>query len=159
MKKFLFLALIYLAISLDTDLEKKLGPAYNYKNGGSVSCSELYVIKDTQWLDEAANSTDLVPKGVSDCVDRLLWSSVKDKYFDHCCYVRFQLEGKMHTGCVGLSEENYLDTSVTMRRMQNGDKDIWTRYGAKSKIYQLDCFSSYLKSLSIASILLLVLFF
>ena len=160
MKKLLILFLIYeVASVVDRTQEKKEGPAYNIKNSGQKqSCTDRYVISnDTEWLEDSG--TSFVPSGVSDCVDRLLWSSVKDKYYDHCCYVRFQLEGKMHAGCVGLSEENYLDTSVTIRRMQNGDKDIWTRYGAKSKIYQLDCFSSYLKSLSIASILLLVLFF
>ena len=65
----------------------------------------------------------------------------------------------MHAGCIGLSEENYLDTSVTMKRMEEGDRDIWTREAANSKVYQLDCFSSFLKSLPIASILLLALFF
>ena len=51
-----------------------------------------------------------IPGGVSDCVDLLLWSPQKGAYYDPCCYVRFQVEGKMHAGCVGLSEENYLDT-------------------------------------------------
>ena len=64
-----------------------------------------------------------------------------------CCYVRFYLDGKMHAWCIGLSEENYLDTTDTMIIMENGDKDIWTRYAAGAKIYQLDCISSYLKAL------------
>ena len=34
-----------------------------------------------------------------------------------------------------------------MTRMENGDKDIWTRYAASGKIYQLNCISSYLKDL------------
>ncbi len=63
----------------------------------------------------------------------------------------------MHAGCVGLSEEQYLDTTTTMRRMEKGDHNIWTRKAANSKIYQLSCYSSYLKS--IASILILALFF
>ena len=157
MKKLLFLTLIYLVTSLDTTLEKKTGPAYNAKNGGLISCSDRYVVNDTEWLEESGAA--FVPLGVSDCVDLQLWSSSKKKYYDHCCYVRFQLNGKMHAGCVGLSEEHYLDTSNTMDRMEKGDREIWTRYAANSKIYQLDCFSSYLKSLSIASILLLALFF
>ena len=150
MKKFLFLTLTYLVLSVQ-------GPAYNAKNGGPIACSERYVWKSSQWLDD--NPTAFVPAGVSDCVDLRLWNPYKSIYYDRCCYVRFQHEGKMHAGCVGLSEENYLDTTLTKERMEQGDRVIWTRNALNSKIYQLDCFSSYIKTLSIASILLLALFF
>ena len=154
MKKCLFLTLIYLVVSLNTLLEEKTGPAYNAKNGGNVSCSERKV----KWLDEYEGGADM-PGGVSDCVDLQLWEPSKNMYYDHCCYVRFQQEGKMHAGCIGLSEEHYLDISTTMKRMEKGDRALWTSNGTNSKIYQLDCFSSYLKSFSIASILLMALFF
>ena len=160
MKKLLILFLIYeVASVVDRSQEKKEGPAYNIKNSGQKqSCTDRYVISnDTEWLEDSG--TSFVPSGVSDCVDLLLYDQKKEKYYDHCCYVRFQLKGKMHAGCIGLSEENYLDTSVTMKRMEEGDRDIWTREAANSKVYQLDCFSSFLKSLPIASILLLALFF
>ena len=157
MKKFLFLSLIYLVVSLNTLLEDKTGPAYNAKNGGTVSCRDRNVLKNDTWLDEKDGAD--VPGGVSDCVDLQLWEPSKNMYYDHCCYVRFQQEGKMHAGCIGLSEEHYLDISTTMKRMEKGDRALWTSNGANSKIYQLDCFSSYLKSFSIASILLMALFF
>jgi hypothetical protein len=51
---------------------------------------------------------NLIPAGVSDCVDLQLWAPARNMYYDHCCYVRFQKEGVMHAGCVGLSEEHYL---------------------------------------------------
>ena len=158
MKKFLFLTLTYLVLSaLDPVYEEIQGPAYNAKNGGPYSCSDRYVWKSGKWLDD--NTTAFIPGGVSDCVDLQLWNPGKKAYYDRCCYVRFQVEGKMHAGCVGLSEENYLDTTITKERMEQGDRDLWTRNARNSKIYQLDCFSSYIKSLSIASILLLALFF
>ena len=157
MKKCLFLTLIYLVVSLNTLLEEKTGPAYNAKNGGNVSCGDRNVLKNDTWLDEIHGAD--VPGGVSDCVDLQLWEPSKNMYYDHCCYVRFQQEGKMHAGCIGLSEEHYLDISTTMKRMEKGDRALWTSNGANSKIYQLDCFSSYLKSFSIASILLMALFF
>ena len=158
MKKLLFLTLIYLVTSLNTLLEDKQGPAYNIKNKeAELSCEERYVRNDTEWIEESG--ADFVPLGISDCVDLQLYSKTKKKYYDHCCYVRFQLDGEMHAGCVGLSEENFLDIAATMTRMENGDREIWTRVGTGSKIYQLDCISSYLKNLSIASILLLALFF
>ena len=158
MKKFLFLTLTYLVLSaIDPVYEDVQGPAYNAKNGGPISCSDRYVRKDGDWLDN--NDSNFIPAGVSDCVDLQLWAPSKSTYYDRCCYVRFQIDGQMHAGCVGLSEENYLDTTVTQQRMEDGDRVIWTRNARNSKIYQLDCFSSYLQSLSIASILLLALFF
>ena len=158
MKKFLLLTLIYLAASIDTLLEQKQGPAYNAKNGGYVSCMDRHIVNGTEWLDDNSGAT-FVPSGVSDCVDLQLWDPDKKFYYDHCCYIRFQQDGRMHAGCIGLSEENYLDTTVTMQRMEKGDRAIWTRAGANTKIYQLDCYSSNLKSLSIASLLLIALFF
>ena len=158
MKKLLFLTLIYLVTSIDTTLEEKQGPAYNAKNGGYVSCMDRHIVNGTEWLDDSPGAP-FVPSGVSDCVDLQLWDPDKKFYYDHCCYIRFQQDGRMHAGCIGLSEENYLDTTVTMQRMEKGDRAIWTRAGANTKIYQLDCYSSNLKSLSIASILLIALFF
>jgi len=158
MKKFLLLTLIYLAASIDTLLEEKQGPAYNAKNGGYISCIDRNVLNGTDWLDDSPDAA-FVPSGVSDCVDLQLWDPYKEIYYDHCCYIRFQQDGKMHAGCIGLSEENYLDTTVTIDRLEKGDRALWTTSLANSKIYQLDCYSSNLKSLSIASILLIALFF
>ena len=157
MKKFLLVSLICLTFS--TTEEDKKGPAYNSKNGGTVSCTDRYVLSGDQWRDDVYSDGENIPGGVSDCVDLQLWNSATKKYFDRCCYVRFQVNGAMHAGCVGLSEENYLDTTETIKRMENGDKTIWTSEAFNSKIYQLDCFSSFLKNLSIATILLLALFF
>ena len=65
----------------------------------------------------------------------------------------------MHAGCVGLIQEYLNDSTETIRRMENGDRDIWTRAGAGSKIYQLDCNSSYLKYFTFSALLLFGLFF
>ena len=149
MKKILFIALVCFVLSETEFDEEKLGPSANYKHqGATVSCEDLYVRDGSEW-----RSTD-VAQGVSDCVDTLLWSEHYNRYFDRCCYVRFQLNGYMYSGCVGLSEENYLDTAETIRRMEEGDRTIWTREAAGSKVYQLDCKSSYIKVLTFASILL-----
>ena len=164
MKKFLFITLIYLATSatnLYDNLDDKIGPAYNYKNQGSnVSCTDksVYRTSDGQLRDDIDENGN-IPGGVSDCVDLLLWDDDQKKYFDHCCYVRFQYQGNMHAGCVPLMEEDYLDTTITKKRMEEGDKRFWPSFLANAKIYQLDCVSSYLKALSFTSILLLALFF
>ena len=164
MKKFLFITLIYLATSatnLYDNLDDKIGPAYNYKNQGSTKSCVEYGVYDNEggFRDDTLSSTD-IPAGVSDCVDLLLYDyKYTNKYYDHCCYVRFQYQGNMHAGCVPLMEEDYLDTTITKKRMEEGDKRFWPSFLANAKIYQLDCVSSYLKALSFTSILLLALFF
>ena len=162
MKKLLFITLIYFAASVTTLDEKRIGPAYNYKNQGSTkSCVEYGVYDEEEggFRDDTLSSTD-IPAGVSDCVDLLLYDyKYTNKYYDHCCYVRFQYQGNMHAACIPLMEEDYLDTTVTIKRMEDGDRRFWSSALANSKIYQLDCISSYLKALSFTSILLLALFF
>ena len=162
MKKFLFITLIYLAASATTVDESNFGPAYNYKNqGANYSCTDRSVYSDVsdQLRDDNTDGSEFIPGGVSDCVDLLLWDKKQRKYFDRCCYVRFQYQGNMHAGCIPLMEEDYLDTTVTIKRMEDGDRRFWPSFLANSKIYQLDCISSYLKALSFTSILLLALFF
>ena len=55
-------------------------------------------------------------------------------------------------------EENYLDTTETMRRINNGDKRLWTSDTKNTKVFAIDCSSSYIKFLSVATILLALIF-
>ena len=130
MKNILILFLI--CINLSATLYDK-GPAYNLKHSDSeINCSD---IKE--------------PSGVSDCADSLLWSTKLNKYFDRCCYFRYQLNGKMIQGCTSITEEQYLDIAQTIREFEEAP-----HLEGKTKVYQLDCASSYLKIVSISSFLL-----
>ena len=158
MKAILLFSLVCFAVStiIPDDLK---GPAVNPKHTESYAfCNILsaWQADSGQWLDEIEYRA--IPSGVSDCVDSLLWDSDKNKYYDRCCYVRLQLNGVMHGGCIGLSEEQYLDITETIRRMENGDKKIWTTEATGAKVYQLDCSSSYLRLLSVATLLLALIF-
>ena len=168
MKKiFAILSILYLISCATTDEyeqmleeEERMGPALNAENRrGMLSCIELYVGngEGDNWLDD--ENPEYLPGGVSDCVDLYLWNSAKEKYFDKCCYIRFQKEGRMHAGCVGLSQEYYNDIAETIRRMEQGDKTIWTRRGSNSKIYQLDCGSSYFKYITLPAVFFMALLF
>ena len=138
MKNILILCLICFALCDET------GPAYNYKHPNSdYNC------------ESASNSE---PNGVSDCADSLLWSKHNSRYYDRCCFLRYQFKGVMNSTCVSLTEEQYLDISETIRRIEDGDPLIIDRATAGSKVYQLDCKSNYLKALTIASILLSLIF-
>ena len=162
---FFFMMLVCMIACLD-ERDKIIGPAYNYEDRRhDVSCSDLYVRtqkgEEDQWLDEYYEGKDVadIPSGVSDCIDLQLWSSYKNQYFDKCCYVRFQKDGVMHAGCVGLAQEQLIDITETIKKMENGDRSIWTREGANTKIYQLDCSSSYIKYVSFAFIAFICIFF
>ena len=155
---FFFMILVYMIACLDnrTDI---IGKAYNYEDRGTNdTCSDYYVKKSSGWFDDVRDEAD-VPGGVSDCIDLQLWSSQKSQYYDKCCYIRFQKEGRMHAGCVGLTQEKLIDITETIKRMESGDRAIWTREGANTKIYQLDCSSSYIKYLSFTLIAFICLFF
>ena len=158
---FFFMMLVYMIACLD-NRDSIIGPAYNYEDRRhDVSCSKLYVRNDDVWLDEPYGGQDVaeIPSGVSDCIDLQLWDSRNNRYYDKCCYVRFQKDGVMHAGCVGLAQEQLIDITETIKRMEDGDRGIWTRDGYNSKIYQLDCSSSYIKYVSLAFIAFICLFF
>ena len=152
----LLFTIFYLMFCLDQNKIDTKGPAHNIEDRGDVpSCSDKYVWQNNGWLDD--NGSNEIPGGASDCVDLHLWDKTKGKYYDRCCYVRFQIDGEMHAGCVGLHQENLNDSTETIKRMQKGDRAIWTRLGEGSKIYQLDCNSSFLKYFYLASLLLCLL--
>ena len=160
MNKILLLSLLSLALCISDDLK---GPAAHPKNYESETFCVDYFPWDEDmndgagmWIDD--NSTYPIPQGVSDCVDTLMWDKYEGRYYDRCCYVRFQLEGEMHGGCIALTEEQFSDISESIRKMENGDKRYWVSNAAGSKIYQLDCNSSYLKIFSLASIILAFVF-
>ena len=148
---FLVLALIYFA-----SCHRKDGHANNVENREMyATCEEKYVHNSTgEWLDDNDMS-------VSDCVDLQLYSKKKGKkgrYFDKCCFVRFQKEGVMHSGCIGLFRDQIIDITETIKRMENGDKNIWTSEGVNSKIYDLDCKASYIQIFAIVFALFGLLF-
>ena len=119
-------------------------------------------------------SRDIHPESSSDCVDLSLYGKAKftdkEKYYDRCCFVRFQLFGTGGLQCRALTEEQYLDIVETKKNMEkeydeNYIEDMLkiddagtSTEGYHTKIYQIECSSSYIKYLSIASILFALLF-
>ena len=153
MNKIVLLSLLSLVLSI-TDDDK--GPAAHPIHEQSEKLCVDYFPWDEDrldWYDNLVGASE-VPQGVSDCVDTLMWDKYDQRYYDRCCYVRFQHQGDMHAGCIALKEEQYLDISESIRKMEDGDIAYWVREAAGSKIYQLDCNASYLKLLSFAFILL-----
>ena len=160
MKQFIYLlAIICFCKCIGTEHENRLGPAHNYEDRGiDTSCHDYYVLKQDAWRDDDRSNSNFVPNGVSDCIDLQLWNGNKNRYYDRCCYVRFQVNGQMHAGCVGLYQDQLIDVTETIKKMENGDSNIWTNQAYNSKIYQLDCGSSYLKFISLIIFILLGLF-
>ena len=101
------------------------------------------------------------PESLSECVDRRL--NVLNNYFDRCCYVRYQYDGKMNSTCFPLKEEDYLDITESIREFEENFKSLYAEEdvdieGKQCKVYQFDCSSSNIKFLFIASLLLALLF-
>ena len=63
----------------------------------------------------------------------------------------------MHQGCIALTESQYLDITESIRLMEEGDKAFWVSETKGSKIYQLDCASSYIKTLSLIFALIVLI--
>ena len=131
-------------------------------DGGEDIFTDLYLgqpyevdanISAYEQVKKIYGDSDELPKGVSECVDFLLWDPYKERYNDRCCFIRLQVDGEMHAGCIGLTEEQFMDSTETIRRIEAGDKNLWTSASKGSKVYQLDCASSYLKVLYVASFL------
>ena len=87
MKKLLFIAFICIVTSDNAadeeliELDNKKGPAYNFNNGGTVSCTEkalgLVLIEEN------------IPGNVSDCLDLLLWDKKKVFIIKNICRILF----------------------------------------------------------------------
>ena len=101
------------------------------------------------------------PESLSECVDRRL--KVLGDYYDRCCYIRFQYDGKMNSTCFPLKEEDYLDITESIREFEEDCKSMFFKEdvdieGKQCKVYQFDCSSSNIKFLFIASLLFALLF-
>ena len=101
------------------------------------------------------------PESLSECVDRRLY--VQGIYFDRCCYVRYQYDGKMNSTCFPLKEEAYLDITQTIREFEENFKSLYAEEdvdieGKQCKVYQFDCSSSNIKFVFFASLLFALLF-
>ena len=112
-------------------------------------------------------SREIEAESLSDCVDRYLYDSEKKKYFDRCCFVRGQFYGRQEKVCAALTEEEYLDIVETKKKKEkeadDALKDILASIeksteGYYTKLYQLDCSSSFIKFFSIATIFLALIF-
>ena len=131
----LVLALIYFAYCQDKD-----GPALNVEiRETEYSCDDYAV------YDNEGDFEDRQDIGVSDCVDLKLYSLIRRKYYDKCCYIRFLQDGVMHGGCIGLFRDQVIDIPETIKRIENGDKNTWTSASLNSKVYDLDCKASYIQ--------------
>ena len=91
----------------------------------------------------------------STCVDRDLYT--EEGYFEKCCYIRFRKEGVMKHGCIGLTMEHYMDIPETIEIMESGKNNIFSDF-KDTKIYELNCNSSYLKLFALSFALISLLF-
>ena len=117
------------------------GPAYNVEDRVEGNCTNI-----------SGEDSDSI--STSTCVDRNLY---EDGYYDKCCYIRFRKEGVMKHGCIGLTMEHYMDIPETIEIMESGKNNIFSDF-KDTKIYELNCNSSYLKLFALSFALISLLF-
>ena len=141
-------SLIFCAGTYDPAVNKKHPESEKYciEYWPYIEDNETYRFKDS---DNDANS----PKGVSDCVDNQLWDLFDERYYDRCCFIRYQYRGYKYSACFELTEEQYMDITEAMKGIEEGNKLYWNA-PAGVKVYQLECSSNYIKLISLVSILL-----
>ena len=116
--------------------------AYNVETRNEIGCRGNF---------EAADET----YSTSTCVDRDLYAG--DGYYDKCCYIRFRKAGEMKQGCIGLKREHFMDVPETIQSMEKGKIYMFENL-KDSKIYELNCNSSYLKLFALSFALISLLF-
>ena len=151
MNNYLLLCLISLVLGATTE-----DPAINKKHPDWGNyCLEYWPYDeefDTYQFKDSDNDENS-PKGVSDCVDDQLWDSWEGRYYDRCCFIRFQWKGDKYSACFELTEEQYMDIVESMKGIEEGKSAYWDA-PAGVKVYELNCSSTYIKLLSFASVLL-----
>ena len=151
---YLFLCLISLILC-----QTFTDPAVNKKHEDSGKlCLEYWPYVEEEGEEpyyrfKDSDNDENSPKGVSDCVDNQLWDPYDVRYYDRCCFIRFQLKGEKYSACFELTEEQYMDIVESMNGIEEGKKSFWNA-PAGVKVYELNCSSNYIKLISFASILL-----
>ena len=120
------------------------GPAYNVEDRVEGACTDIG--------GEASDSIS-----TSTCVDRNLYEN-KYGYYDKCCYIRFRKDGVMKHECIGLTREYYIDVVQTIENIEKGKMPERYSKLKDSKIYELNCNSSYLKLFALSFALISLLF-
>ena len=102
-----------------------------------------------------SDGTTVTQFSKSYCIDKNLhWpghsTNRGNEYYDHCCYIRYQNEGTLTHGCIGLKELEYLDIKETIYKYEQEQN---------FKIFEISCSSSftYLSAAVIISLLGLLL--
>ena len=120
------------------------GPAYNVEDRVEGNCMNIG--------GEASDSIS-----TSTCVDRNLYEKGYG-YYDKCCYIRYRKKGRMHDRCIGLTREYYIDVVQTIENIEKGKMPERYSKLKDSKIYELNCNSSYLKLFALSFALISLLF-
>ena len=76
-------------------------------------------------------------------------------YYNKCCYLEFQYQGKPYYHCVGLTDDQMMDVPVTIKELED---EFGERTGNDMYIKSLNCKGEYI-FYSMISILLLALIF
>ena len=76
-------------------------------------------------------------------------------YYNKCCYIRFQTQGKKYNHCVGLTDDQMMDVPVTIKELE---EKFTEKTGNEVYIETLNCNGKYIIYSMISSLLLALIF-
>ena len=143
-------------------------PSVNVGRGdGIVNCptEDNYYCKPL-FIDDAKNddsdkfyaSDDEIGTNYEECYSQHLYNRKTGNqamYYNKCCYIKFQTEGKEYNHCVGLTDDQMMDIPVTIKELE---EKFTEKTGNEVYIEVLQCNGKYIFYSIISSLLLALIF-
>ena len=135
-------------------------PAYNVGRGDKdytvVNCPINQTYYCQPFYDLAGNESVKDNDAIypEDCFSQHLYRRNRLYYFNKCCYVRYQLEGTIYNGCVGMTDDEMQDTTEAIARLQEHSLEYHRKNLFISELY---CKGSYIFGSLFISLLTLLL--
>ena len=160
MKKIIFLlALISLALAYYKEC-----PSVNIgRSDDIVNCpeSDEYYCKplfDENYEEMFYQNDELDDGDIDYCRSQHLYNRKvgnEAMYYNKCCYMSFQTQGKKYQHCVGLTDDQMMDVPVTIKELE---EQFTERIGDEVYIDVLLCNGKYIFYSMISSLLLALIF-
>ena len=171
MNKILLLLLFILSVKGDIDLDTryyKECPSVNVgRSDGIVNCPKedpyyckpLFEDESSEEFREYFYAADEdLENNNEECFSQHLYNRKvgnQAMYYNKCCYIRFQTQGKKFNHCVGLTDDQMMDVPVTIKELE---EQFTEKTGNEVYIEALNCNGKYIIYSMISSLLLALIF-
>ena len=169
MNKILLLLLFILSVKGDipdgTPYYKECPSVNVGRSDGIVNCPTNWQYYCKPLLEDEVTEDDLDKFWASDadltytdCYSQHLYNRKAGNeamYYNKCCYMKFQTQGKEFNHCVGLTDDQMMDVPVTIKELE---EQFTEKTGDEVYIEALNCNGKYIIYSMISSLLLALIF-